>query len=258
MPRSLQAPSIFFGIGIVGLGILSLVYGDFAEVWQPAAAWAAGRTALAYASGIVMLVGGLSLLFKRASEMSVRILFPFLIIGFLLQIPAPMRAPLVEVNWENAGEIGVLLAGAWVLFAARCRLGEGSRFAFAIGENGLRIGRVLFAVSLLPIGLSHFVYLKDTTGLVPAWLPFRTGWVYVAGAGHIAAGLGVLFSVVPRLAATMEAGMLGVFTLLVWIPRVVTAPTTRLPWQEFVMSWTIAAGAWVVAESITPGAKDRR
>ena len=171
-------------------------------------------------------------------------------IGLLLQVPALVKAPLVEVNWEGAGELGVLLAGGWVLFASRSGLGERSPLAFATGEHGIRIGRILLGVSLLPIGLSHFVYLKETAGLVPAWLPFRTGWVYLTGTAHIAAGLGVLFSIVPRVAATMEAGMLGVFTLLVWVPRVAATPAARVPWTEFFISWAIAAGAWVVADGI--------
>ena len=243
MTRTSQTPLVLFAAGMIGLGIVALVYGNFAQVWQPAAAWGPGRTGLAYTSGIVMLLGGIGLLLRRTTALSARLLFPYLIIGFLLQVPAVVMTPLVEVNWEGAGEQAVLLSGGWVLFATRSGLGEGSRMAFATGENGLRIARILFAVALLPIGLSHFVYLKDTVGLVPAWLPFRTGWVYLTGAGHLAAGLGVLFSVVPRLAATMEAGMLSVFTILVWIPRIVAAPTTRATWTEFFISWAVTASA---------------
>ena len=86
--------------------------------------------------------------------------------------------------------------------------------------------------------------------LVPAWLPYRAGWAYLTGAGHIAAGLGVLFSIFPRVAATAEAAMIGVFTILVWGPKIVAAPHTRLPWTAFFVSWAIAAAAWVVAQSI--------
>jgi hypothetical protein len=73
------------------------------------------------------------------------------------------------------------------------------------------------------------VYVKETADFVPAWLPYRIGWACLTGAGQIAAGLGVLFSIYPRLAATAEAGMLSLFTLLVWGPAIVAAPTTRLP-----------------------------
>jgi uncharacterized membrane protein len=253
--RSAQAPLIFFSIGIISLGILALVFGDFAEVGQTVAAWVPGRTGLAYASGIVMLVGGIGLLPRRTTASSVRILLPFLIVGFLLQVPTLVMTPLVEVNWESAGEVAVLVGGMWVLFATRSGLVEGSRLAFATGDKGLRIARIIFGAALIPIGISHFAYLEHTVDLVPAWLPFRTGWAYLTGAGHIAAGLGVLFSVVPRLAAAMESGMLGVFTLVVWVPRIVAAPRSRDLWTEIVVSWAITAAAWLVADSFAT--KDR-
>jgi uncharacterized membrane protein YphA (DoxX/SURF4 family) len=85
---------------------------------------------------------------------------------------------------------------------------------------------------------------------VPAWLPFRTGWAYLTGVGQIAAGLGVLFSIYPRAAATAEAGMLSLFTVLVWGPKILAAPRTRLPWTAFFISWVITAAAWLVAGNI--------
>ena len=110
---------------------------------------------------------------------------------------------------------------------------------------------MFFAVWLIPIGLSHIVYVKATADLVPTWLPYREGWAYLTGAGHIAAGLGVLFSIFPRVAAMAEAGMIGVFTILVWAPRVAAEPKARLPWTAFFISWAIASGAWAVAQSIS-------
>jgi len=126
------------------------------------------------------------------------------------------------------------------------------RWRFATGENGVRIARMLFAVSLIPIGLSHIVYVKETAALVPAWLPYRVGWAYLTGAGQIACGLGVLFSIFPRVAARTEAGMLSLFTLLVWGPAILAAPRARLPWTAFFISWAIASAAWVVAQNIAP------
>jgi uncharacterized membrane protein len=236
--RTKRAAVVCFATGLIGLGILALVSGDFAEEWQTIPASFPGRTALAYASGIVMLLGGIGLLFKRTAALSIRVLFPLLIIGFVLEVPPLVVAPLVEVNWESAGELAILLGGGWVLFAT--------------GERGLRMARILFGLWLLPIGLSHFAYLAHTVELVPPWLPYRTGWAYLTGAAHFAAGLGVLFSVVPRLAATLETGMLGAFTLLVWVPRLVAAPTDRSVWSEFIVSWSITGAAWLVADSIRP------
>jgi uncharacterized membrane protein len=252
MTRSQQPALALFALGMVGLGILALVYGDFAMVWQPVAPWIPGRTVLAYGSGLLMVFGGIGLLVRAAAAWSARLLFPYLIVWLLLKVPALLVAPQMEAVWLGFGEIAVLLAGGWVLFAKVPGLRQGSPLSFAAGENGIRTARILFAVSLIPIGLSHIVYVKQTADLVPAWLPYRIGWAYVTGAGQIACGFGVLFSIFPRVAARAEAAMISLFTLLVWGPAILAAPTTRMPWTAFLISWAIASAAWVVAQGIAP------
>jgi uncharacterized membrane protein len=252
MTRSQQPALTLFAVGMIGLGILALVYGDFAMVWQPVAPWIPGRTVLAYGSGLLMLFGGIGLLVRATAAWSARILFPYLIVWLLLKVPALLVAPQIEAVWLGFGELAVLLAGGWVLSAKLAGLREGSPLSFATGENGIRIARILFAVSLIPIGLSHIVYVKQTADLVPAWLPYRIGWAYTTGAGQIACGLGVLFSIFPRVAARAEAGMISLFTLLVWGPAILAAPTTRMPWTAFFISWSIASAAWAVAQNIAP------
>jgi uncharacterized membrane protein len=121
---------------------------------------------------------------------------------------------------------------------------------FATGDRGVRIAKYLFAVWVIPIGLSHFFYVKETIDFVPAWMPFRMFWAYLTGAGHIAAGLGALFSVAPGVAVFAEAAMLSVITLLVWVPAIAHAPRTRLPWTGFWISWVITAAVWVLAQGM--------
>jgi hypothetical protein len=60
---------------MLGLGILALIFGDFALVWQPVPAWIPGRPALAYGSGLVMVFGGIGLLFRATAAWSARLLF---------------------------------------------------------------------------------------------------------------------------------------------------------------------------------------
>jgi uncharacterized membrane protein len=250
MTRNQQPALTLFAVGMIGLGILALIYGDFALVWQPVAPWIPGRTILAYASGVIMLLGGIGLLCKPTASWSIRVLFPYLIVWTLLKVPALVVAPQMEAVWLGIGELAVLLAGGWTLFATLSGIGEGSSLTFVTGEKGMRIARYLFAVSLIPIGLSHIVYVKETAALVPAWLPYRPGWAYLTGAGQMACGLGVLLSILPRIAAFAEAVMLSLFTILVWVPAIFAAPKQRLPWTAFFISWAITAAAWVVASNL--------
>lgn len=249
----LQQPAVtLIAIGLIGLGILALTYHDFALVWQPVPESLLGRVYFAYASGILMLLCGLGLLLEATAAWSARILFPYLIIWSLLKVPAIFAAPKMEAVWLGLGELVVLMTGGWFLFAKLGKVTEDSPLVFLTGKTALTIARILFAVSLLPIGLSHIVYVQATVDYVPAWLPYRVGWAYLTGAGHIAAGLGVLFGVLPRIAAWCEAAMISIFTLLVWAPAILAAPKERLPWTAFFISWAIAAAAFSVAQNISP------
>jgi uncharacterized membrane protein len=249
--QHLQHPGrVLFAAGLTGLGILGLVYGDFALVWQPVPKWVPARELLAYISGTLLLAGGAGLLWDRTAVLASRTLLVYIFLWLLLlKVPDVLTAPTVEASWLGCGEIGVILAGAWVLFAALSGPMAGAGLNLITGANGLRGARVLFAIALPAIGLSHFVYVEQTAGFVPAWLPWHVGWAYLTGAGNIAAGLAVFFSILPRLAATLEAAMMSAFTLLIWLPGVMLAPTDRLQWTALAVSWTIASGAWVVADS---------
>jgi uncharacterized membrane protein len=249
----METPSrIAFAAGLIGLALLTFIYGDFALQWQPVPGWVSDRRFLAYASGAFMLLGGAGLLSARTAVLSSRVIFFYSLLWvLLLKVPKVAAAPFVEGNWLGLGEISMVLACSWALFASLNDRSTASSPRFATGTNGLRIARYMFAIALLPVGLSHFVYASQTVALVPAWLPYRFGWAYLAGAGHIAAGLGVLFGVLPELAATLEAAMIGMFTLLVWAPGVVAAPENRLQWTALTISYTIAAAAWVVAASLS-------
>ena len=245
---------ILFALGMMSVGVLTLVLGYQVLLFLPVPpAWIPWLKPIGYASGVIMVGTGAGLVFERSAPVATRILLPFLLVWTLSRVPVVILDPGREISWFAVGEIAVLAAGAMVLFTTLARLSAGSTLQRVTREHGLRTARLLFALSLPTFGLSHFFeFAARTVSLVPAWLPYRTEWAYLTGAAQIAAGLGVLFSIYPRLAASMEATMLSVFTLLVWVPAV--AANSRLPsnWGEFIFTFALAGASWVVAESI-PG-----
>jgi uncharacterized membrane protein len=249
MNKSQQPALTLFVIGLVGLGILALHYRDFALVWQPVPAWVPAHAAIACASGVLMLALGIGLLVPVTRAWSVRILFPYLILWACLKLPDVVAAPGGEASWLGLGELTLLLSGGWTLFASLGQVAEASPLGLLSGERGLRAARYLFAVSIIPIGLSHLVYLTVTAGYVPHWLPYRRGWAALTGAGQIASGVGVLFNVLPRIAAYVEAAQIMIYTFLVWGAALLAAHT-RLNVTAFFISWIFGAAAWAVAQNI--------
>lgn len=240
----------FLAITMMTLGVLGLVYGDVAMVWQHLPIeHMPGAKAIAYVFALIELLAGIGLLLRTAAKAASTLLTAFLLAwAVLLKLPAVIAVPSMEATWLGLGEITVILAGAWVLFAHQ--MGERrDALRHVTGQRGVRAARVLFALSLPMIGLSHFFYTRQTVELVPSWLPYPSAWAYLTGAGSIATYLAVLFGVLPRLATRLEALMLWIITLLVWAPAVVSTGGDRLPVTALTISAAIACGAWVVADS---------
>lgn len=241
---------ILFSVGLAGLGLLSLAFGDFALNWQPVPQGIPGRMYFAYASGALLLGGGLAMFLPRRASRATMVLTIFVLSWLvLLQIPRVASDPRSAIQWLGFAETLLLVSGGWVLSISLSRQEGRTALGFIASDGGLRAARMLFAVSLPLIGLSHFAYVDATASMVPRWLPGPRFFAYLTGAGHVAAGLGLMLGIMPRLAATLEAAMITAFVLLLHIPGVVAAPTDRLQWTMAFIATAYAGAAWAVAGS---------
>ena len=236
--------AVFAGT-MIALGIWGFIKGDLTPIWLPVPKGVLAREALAYLCAAVSVAGGAGLLWPRAAAVASRVLLAYLLVWLVLfRVPTILLAP---IGW-SFGQNAVMAAGAWVLYAWFAGEWDRQRLGFATGDRGLRIARALYGLALIPFGVAHFSFLKETVVLVPGWLPWPVAWAYFTGGTFIVAGVAVLTGVCARLAAVLSAWQLGLFTLLVWVP-IVAAGANAYQWSEFVVSWALTAGAWVVVDS---------
>jgi uncharacterized membrane protein YphA (DoxX/SURF4 family) len=235
-----------YGLAAVVLGLVGLVWGDFAVLWDPDPDGVPGRNALAHAVAVAPLLAGLAMQWQRAAGRGALVLTVLYGLGvILLQVPRVIAHPSVFGDWYAVAEPLALGAAGLVAYAYCARLEPRA------AERLSRIGRLIFGACLMMFGLAHFIYLDYTAKLVPAWLPpGQMFWVYVTAAGHFAAGIAVLSGIYARTAARLLTAMFVVFGVLVHAPTIFIDPHTHFNWAENAINFALIGSAWVVAASV--------
>ncbi|HEX4509845.1 MAG TPA: hypothetical protein VH328_07200 [Burkholderiaceae bacterium] len=247
-----------FAAAMVSVGLEGLARHDFGAFWQPVWRGTPAHAALVYLTLAVALAGGLGLLFRSTAAMAARVLLVTLAAWLLVfRLPRIVLAPMAVDAWENAAENAVLVAGAWALYASVARPWDRRHAAYVAGERGLRLACVIYGLAMIVFGVAHFAYVKETALMVPAWLPAPTAWAELTGGAYLAAGAAVLAGPCARLAAGLSTWQMGMFTLLVWAPIVVKGAGV-LAWNEALISLSLTAAGWVVAESYRGSAGSSR
>lgn len=239
-----------FAAVMIAIGILGLIHGEYAAIWDGVPKAFPGREVLPYLSSMVALGCGLGLLWPRSAAVAARVLLGYLLLWMLIfKGRYILLAPLQEGSYQSTGENAVIVAGAWVLYAWSTGDWDRRHLGFATGDRGVRIARVFYGLAMLAFGLSRFFYLELTAPLIPAWIPGHVFWAYFTGTAYLAAGVAILAGMAARLAALLSALQMAGFLLLVWLPIVLAGKMSDFNWGEVVVNCALVAGAWVVVDS---------
>jgi uncharacterized membrane protein len=226
-------------LGLIALGILTLVHRDTLLQWQPAPRNAAWRQPFAIVSGIVLVLSGVAMVLPRLRRRGAALACGWLALWVVaLHVPVAIAA---------GGQVAALLGAAEITAMA-----TGFAAASVHGAAGLtrRVLTAIFGLCAIVFGVSHAVYADFTASMVPAWLPDRHLLAYATGAIHAATGLCLVSGVAVRLALIVEAAMMTSFVALIHIPHVIATPGNRLELTALAIAWTLTSAAWLLATSI--------
>ena len=262
--RFLSLGILLYAGAAIYLGVVGLVWGDFATNWQRVTLDVPHRVLFAYLAGGCELLAGAAMLWRRTARWGALALAGIYTIYWLLWLVHAAGAPRIYDSWGNFfEELSAVIAGlaafAWLSPAD-------SPWA----RRAVTIAR-LYGICCISFGATHFINYAGASGFVPQWIwPGGKFWAAATGIFFFAGAVSLLSGVFMKLASRLLGVMVLGFEVLIWLPWLVFGPP---PWMHLLVAegslrhfmWAangiataFGAAAWLVADVIGEGERVRR
>ena len=239
--------SALFALGIVLLGVLNLVSGDFLAPLQPMPNEVAARPLWAFAHGGLLVALAAGLMIDHIARPAAMALTVLLLSWLLLaHIPALLAQPGNVSTRVAAAELLAMTSVAWMLANFQPN-GISSVAPPKLAKHSQLVGRVCFGLMLLVFGATHLAHSAAIAKLIPAWIPGRELWPWFTGIANLVAGMSLLMQIKARLAALLAGSMFGSWIFLVHIERLAADVTDISEWSFAAMAIALTGAAWIVA-----------
>ncbi len=234
----LRLGSHIYGLAAVTFGILTIVWhriNSLGNISHP--------EILVYLAGIIEIIGGLTIQFRRTMMIGALIISSVFLIFTLYLIPPIFKMPLVYFPWGNFFEEFSIVLGGVFVFASAVKSDPG---------NAAKIERaayICYGICVISYSLYQLFYLTYTASLVPKWI--LPGQMFWAAATTIAFAVAA-FAIISRRSAMLASGLLAAmflgFCLLVWLPRCIADPHNLTYWNSNAVTLIVAGTGWIVTD----------
>jgi uncharacterized membrane protein len=251
MDRLLGLGRFLFAIAMAGFGVQYLVYGRYLGGLPPVPPWAPGGAWGAYLTGAVLIAAGVSILANWKARFSATVLGLLFLLCVLLLHTERLSAVIHNGNDRTRALEPLALAGAAFMLAATLAVDWPNSRGLNAGVEWLgKLGRLLFAGSMVIFGVQHFMYAGFIATLVTPWIPGHLFWVYLTGVGMIAAGLCMAIKKLGALAATWLGIMFLLWVIVLHGPRVLAQPRNADELSSLLVALAMGGGSLAAAQAL--------
>jgi hypothetical protein len=247
------AARLLFAVSAAAFAGMCLLWRD-ADAWQtPSAIW---KLPSGHIAGLflmaVQIVSAVGVLARPQTRVFAWLLTAVFAVWCLTAIPGIVAHPRAWAAYGAIFEQLAPLCGALALTAATGAKTDSTHRLDTAARIGIGLCALAFAAS-------QAVYFAFTASFVPTWIPPSPGfWTWFTTAAFAIAGIAILANRQERRAAGLLALMMGLFGLLVWVPRVFAHPGAHGDWSECLLTFLITGGTAVVYRSLSPRRGRRR
>jgi hypothetical protein len=153
------------------------------------------------------------------------------------------------------------MAATWTAFIVLSVIGgwcarRGVAQARGLGRL-VALANAFFAMPLAVFGAEHLAGDQGIASLVPAYMPWRTFWLYFVGVALVAASLSIATRILLRWSGLLFGAMMFLFVAMLHLPGALSAPHERIGWVIVLREMSFGGGGWILAGGATPGWRPR-
>lgn len=232
MKEPVRIGHLFYGLAMIVYGIQQLVYGNFRNVQLPA--WQSSLPLLpfwAYVTGAGLVVAGVAIILRKKARPVLLVLggiflFLFLFVHVPFEMFGEVNSSLHLALWVDALKELALSGGAFVMAGTFRPDGKpASKSAImTFLEKLIPFGHMLFCITMIAFGLTHFMYAEHVATLVPHAFPDHLFWTYLAAVALIGSGFAIILRIRQGAIAMLLSLMLFLWVIVLHVPRAIDDP----------------------------------
>lgn len=244
-----------YGLASAAAGMMDLIWGDFDAAHQPIQAFGdhiPGREIFAYITAIVMIAGGVAILWRRSARAGGAALAIIYFVFTVFWLPRLYWAPHI-LGLRFSVCVGVLagVGSQLIVVAAGALVYASPATHGSLWPRTILFARWIFGLCSIDFGLSHLTDLKNNVVYVPKWMPLGAHfWIILTGICFVLAGLAILSGIQDVLAAWLLGLMFLAFNLIALPQFIFADPKEHAAWGGYAYNLAAVGACWIFAESI--------
>jgi len=219
---------IFFGVGIMGIGVLHFFYPGIRPIIIPELTDIPPDLSFVGYSIAVLLIGSgfLITIGKKFNTVSLLMGIIFLWLFAFGHLPWSLSAGSFNDYWVNTNKV-IALCGGFLAISTINAPKPGHKIMQLLTKAG-PIGMYLYAIMLYNFAVGHFNNLEGISTIVPKYIPFPEFWTFLGGVALMGSAISIFSKYQVKKILLLLA-----LNLFIWLLLLHLYYTIRFPyWQE--------------------------
>jgi uncharacterized membrane protein len=219
---------IFFGVGIMGIGVLHFFYPGIRPIIIPELTNIPSDLSFVVYFIAVLLIGTgfLITIGKKFNTISLLMGVIFLALFLFAHLPCSLSAGSFNDYWVNTNKV-LALCGGFLAISTIHAPKPGDKIMQLLAKIG-PLGMYLYAIMLYNFAVGHFNNLEGISNIVPKYIPFPKFWTFLGGVALMGSAISIFSKYEVKKILLLLA-----LNLFIWLLLLHLYYTIRFPyWQE--------------------------